>query len=132
MTRKRQLNNRVFEEVVENPEERMDLHDGDPYREHGSLPPERSEASSLEGHRLRDIQSCSHQIRVNWASISDMQRSDKRNSDDDPQKDDTDDEDLDEDGDIEVICMCVTSRMHVCANITSCMYIGWCIHAERI
>jgi len=115
VTRKRNLNTRVLEEVVEQPEERMDLHDGDPYCEYGSLPPEEAERCPLEQNRLRDMQSCAHRIRGDWTNNIDVQtvsRNDGPRTNEEEEDEDDEDKDEDEDEGIEVFL--VPACVHVC------------------
>lgn len=53
----------------EQPEERFDQDDGDPYREFGTLPPASAapEVDPLEQHRVQDIKDCCHRIRGDWS-----------------------------------------------------------------
>lgn len=127
ITRKRKLNTRVVDEAVDQPQERMDLHDGDPFREYESLPPEEAERCPLVENRLRDMQSCSHRIRGSWARNIDVQ---PVSSSDDPHKNEEDeDEDDEEDNNIEVICVCMC--VCVCMLITyACMQVGAFIKKE--
>ena len=99
VTRKMKLSTRMLEEVAEQPEERFDLHDGDPFQEYGSLPPEETERCPLEQNRLRDMQSCAHRIRGNWAQNIDVQTV---SSNDAPREDEDDEDDKDHEDDIEV------------------------------
>ena len=116
VTRKRKLNTRVLEEAVEQPQERMDLHDGDPFREFESLPPEEAERCPLAENRLRDMQSCAHRIRGSWASKIDVQQVSSSSSDDPRKNEEDGDEDEDDEGDNNIEVICVSACVHVCSS----------------
>ena len=117
VTKTRDLNTRVLEEVVQQPEERLTLHDGYPFQEYGSVSPEEAECCPLEQNRLRDIQSCAHRIRGDWTDNIDVQTV-RRN--DDPRTNEEEEDEDGEDEDIQVILV------HACLLITfACLLITY-------
>ena len=69
----------VLEDDVYRPEERMDLDDGDPYREYGSLAPtkESDAEDPLEVCRVIDIKNCVSHIRGDWCRHLSCQQKNK-------------------------------------------------------